>query len=72
MEFSLLWLIVILAIVLALVGGVGYGYRDRWGGYYGGGIGLIFLVLAVVFIIWALSGFDVGANNNDSLINIDL
>jgi len=71
-EFSLLWLIIILAIVLALFGGVGYGYRDRWGAYYGGGVGLIFLVLAVVFMIWALGGFDGGANNTDGRINIDL
>jgi hypothetical protein len=52
----LFWLIVI-AVLLLLFGGVGYGYRDSWGNYYGGGIGLIGLILIIVFIIWALGGF---------------
>ncbi len=52
----LMW-IIILAVVLLLFGGVGYGYRDSWGNYYGSGVGLIGLILIVIFIIWALGGF---------------
>jgi uncharacterized membrane protein len=52
----LLW-IVILAVLLLLFGGVGYGSRASWGNYYGGGVGIIGLILIIVFIIWALGGF---------------
>lgn len=52
----LVWIIVI-AVVLLLFGGIGYGYRDRWGGYYSGGTGLIGLILIIVFIIWLIGGF---------------
>jgi hypothetical protein len=52
----LFWIIVI-AVVLLLFGGVGYGYRDTWGGYYSGGTGLIGLILIIVFIIWLIGGF---------------
>jgi uncharacterized membrane protein len=52
----LLW-IVILAVLLLLFGGVGYGNRASWGNYYGGGVGLVGLILIIVFIIWALGGF---------------
>lgn len=52
----LVWIIV-LAVVLLLFGGVGYGYRDTWGGYYSGGTGLIGLILIIVFIIWLIGGF---------------
>jgi hypothetical protein len=36
-----LGLLIVLIIVLLLFGGFGYGYRDRWGGYYTGGTGLL-------------------------------
>ena len=52
----LAWIIVI-AVVLLLFGGIGYGYRDTWGGYYSGGTGLIGLILIIVFIIWLIGGF---------------
>jgi hypothetical protein len=52
----LFWLIVIVVLLL-LFGGVGYGYRDAWGNYYGGGVSLIGLILIIIFIIWALNGF---------------
>jgi hypothetical protein len=52
----LFWLIVI-AVILLLFGGVGYGYRDSWGNYYGGGVGLIGLILIIVFVIWLIGGF---------------
>jgi hypothetical protein len=68
---SLLWIIIILAVILVLFGGVGYGYRDRWGGYYGGGVGLVVLLLVVVFVIWALTGFQVDRDGG-GLIDIDL
>jgi hypothetical protein len=31
-------LIIIIALVLLLFGGIGYGRRDAWGNYYGGGL----------------------------------
>jgi hypothetical protein len=52
----LFWIIVI-AVLLLLFGGVGYGYRDSWGNYYGGGVGLIGLLLIVLFVIWLIGGF---------------
>lgn len=52
----LFWIIVI-AVLLLLFGGVGYGYRDSWGNYYGGGVGLIGLILIIVFVIWLIDGF---------------
>jgi hypothetical protein len=52
----LFWIIVI-AVLLLLFGGVGYGYRDSWGNYYGGGVGLIGLILIIVFVIWLIGGF---------------
>ncbi|MGH2457089.1 MAG: DUF3309 family protein [Candidatus Limnocylindria bacterium] len=54
----MLWLIVIIAVLLLLFGGLGYSYRDRWGNYYGGGVSLIGLILVVLFILWALNGFN--------------
>ena len=53
----MLWLLIVVLVLLALFGGLGYGYRDRWGSYYGGGVGLIGLILIVLFIIWAINGF---------------
>jgi hypothetical protein len=53
----MLFWIVVIALLLLLFGGVGYGRRDAWGNYYGGGVGLIGLILIIVFIIWALGGF---------------
>jgi hypothetical protein len=56
-EEGMLWLLIAIVVLLLLFGGLGYGYRDRWGGYYGGGVGLIGLILIVLFIIWAVNGF---------------
>lgn len=53
----MLTLLIILAVLLLLFGGVGYGRRDAWGNYYGGGVGLLGLILIIVFVIWALGGF---------------
>jgi hypothetical protein len=53
----MLWIIIGILVLLLLFGGVGYGYRGSWGGYYGGGISLIGLILIVIFIIWAINGF---------------
>jgi hypothetical protein len=53
----MLTLLIIIALVLLLFGGIGYGRRDAWGNYYGGGIGLLGLLLIVVFVIWLLGGF---------------
>jgi hypothetical protein len=55
----MLWVILVVFVLLLLFGGMGYGYRDRWGGYYGGGTGLIGLILIVLFIIWAINGFTI-------------
>lgn len=51
----MLTLLIILVVLFLLFGGIGYGYRDRWGGYYTGGTGLLGL-LVVIFIILLLVG----------------
>jgi hypothetical protein len=51
----MLTLLIVLVVLFLLFGGVGYGYRDRWGGYYTGGTGLLGL-LVVIFIILLLLG----------------
>jgi hypothetical protein len=51
---SWLWIIIILAVVLLLFGGVGYGRRDTWGGYYGGGIGILGLIVIVLLVLFLL------------------
>ncbi|HET6381739.1 MAG TPA: DUF3309 domain-containing protein [candidate division Zixibacteria bacterium] len=53
----MLWIIVAVAVFLLLFGGLGYGYRDRWGRSYDGGVALIGLILVVLVVIWALTGF---------------
>ena len=53
----MLWILIVVALILLLFGGVGYGNRATWGGYYGGGVSLLGLILIVLFIIWALNGF---------------
>jgi len=54
---QLLWILIAVVVLLLLFGGVGYGYRGSWGGYYGGGVSLLFLILIIVFVIWAIGGF---------------
>jgi len=51
----MLTLLIILVVLFLLFGGVGYGYRDRMGSYYGGGTSLLGL-LVVIFIILAVLG----------------
>jgi hypothetical protein len=53
----MLFWIIALVVLLLLFGGIGYGYRSSWGGYYSGGTGLIGLILVIVFIIWLIGGF---------------
>jgi hypothetical protein len=50
-----LTLLIILVVLFLLFGGVGYGYRDRWGSYYSGGTGILG-ALVVIFIILLLLG----------------
>jgi len=50
----ILWIIIIVAVLLFLFGGVGYGRRDTWGGYYGGGLGFIGVILLVLLVLWLL------------------
>jgi hypothetical protein len=49
----LLTLLIILIVLFLLFGGVGYGYRDSWGGYYTGGTSLLGLLL-VIFVLLLL------------------
>ena len=51
----MLLVLIVLVVLFLLFGGVGYGYRDRIGSYYGGGTGLLGL-LVVIFIILLLLG----------------
>jgi hypothetical protein len=51
----MLTLLVILVVLFLLFGGVGYGYRDRMGSYYGGGTSLLGL-LVVIFIVLVMLG----------------
>ncbi|HLY35542.1 MAG TPA: DUF3309 domain-containing protein [Candidatus Limnocylindria bacterium] len=53
----MLFWIIALVVLLLLFGGIGYGYRDSWGGYYSGGTGIIGLILIIVFVIWLIGGF---------------
>ncbi len=53
----MLWILIAVLVILLLFGGVGYGNRASWGGYYGGGVSLLFLILIVLFIVWAIGGF---------------
>jgi hypothetical protein len=48
-------LLIFLIVLLLLFGGVGYGYRDRMGSYYGGGTSL-FGLLVVIFIVLVMLG----------------
>jgi hypothetical protein len=43
-----------LIVLLLLFGGIGYGYRSSWGNYYGGGLGLIGLLVVIVLVLWLL------------------
>ncbi len=52
-----LWIIVAIVVLLLLFGGIGYGRRDSWGGYYGGGIGLLGVILIVLLILFLLGVF---------------
>ncbi len=51
----MLWLLILLVVLLLLFGGIGYGYRGSWGGYYTGGTGLLG-ALVLVFLLLLLLG----------------
>ncbi len=51
----MLWLLIVLVVLLLLFGGIGYGYRNTWGGYYTGGTGLLG-ALVVIFLVLLLLG----------------
>jgi hypothetical protein len=51
----MLWLLIVLVVLLLLFGGVGYGYRDSWGGAYTGGTGILG-ALVVIFLVLLLLG----------------
>lgn len=52
-----MWLVILVILILLLGGGWGYG---RWGGPepagYSGPVGLLFLILVVVLVIWLIRG----------------
>ena len=43
-----------LIVLLLLFGGIGYGYRSSWGNYYGGGLGLLGLLVVIVLVLWLI------------------
>jgi Protein of unknown function (DUF3309) len=47
-------LLIVLIVILLLFGGVGYGYRDRWGKYYTSGTGLLGLLVVILLILYLL------------------
>jgi hypothetical protein len=49
-----LWIIIIVAVVLLLFGGVGYGRRSTMGSYYGGGVGIIGVILIILLVLFLL------------------
>lgn len=51
----MLGLLIVLFVALGLFGGVGYGYRERLGGYWGGGTSLLGL-LVLIFILLSVLG----------------
>jgi hypothetical protein len=55
----MLTLLVILVVRLLLFGGVGYGYRDRMGSYYGGGTSLLGLLVVIFIILVALGAIHI-------------
>ena len=48
--------LIVVVVLLLLFGGVGYGYRGSWGGYYGGGLGPLGLILIILFVVWLIRG----------------
>jgi hypothetical protein len=50
----MIWLIVVVIVVLLLFGGIGYGYRDRFGAGYSGGVSLIGLLLIILVVLFLL------------------
>jgi hypothetical protein len=50
----MLTLLLVLFVVLVLFGGIGYGYRDRWGGYYTGGTGILGLLVVIFLVLYLL------------------
>ena len=55
---NVLWIIIAIVVILLLFGGIGYGRRDAWGNYYGGGIGILGLILIILLILWLLGVFN--------------
>jgi hypothetical protein len=53
-EIDMLTLLIAAIVLLVLFGGLGYGYRDRWGGYYTGGTGLLGLIVVVLLVLWLI------------------
>jgi hypothetical protein len=47
-------ILIALIVLLLLFGGVGYGYRASWGNYYGGGLGLLGLIVVVALVLWLI------------------
>jgi hypothetical protein len=48
----MLYTILIVLLVLALLGGIPGGfYAQPWGHYYGGGLGLVVLILVILLLV---------------------
>ena len=48
----MLWLIIVIGVLLLLFGGFGYGSRSSYGGYYGGGLGILGTILVILLVLW--------------------
>ena len=48
----MLTLLIVLVVLFLLFGGIGYGYRERLGDYYGRGTSLLGLLVVILLVLY--------------------